>query len=220
MRVKDTLFYITGAASGLGAATAELLHAKGAYVALFDINLDAAQALAERLNARAASEKDAQEQGQGQGQDQQQGLSSNSAGPASRATSTGSAPGTRASLASLGSSGASKPGARQSRSRARSGSRSSGSSAAAAPASSSSAATGSSSPAPRALAAQVDVVSEEEVQAAIELCDRTWPHVVPGGVLNAGGVGMAGKTINQDGEPFDLDTYRKVVEINVRRCQC
>lgn len=67
----------------------------------------------------------------------------------------------------------------------------------------------------RAMAAQVDVVSEEEVLEAIKKTDDLWPEVKVGGVVNCGGVGMAGKIINQDGEPFDLDTFKTVVEINV-----
>lgn len=68
----------------------------------------------------------------------------------------------------------------------------------------------------RALAAQVDVVSEEEVAEAIKKSDKAWPGVNVGGCVNCGGVGMAGKIINSEGEPFDLDTFRTVVEINVR----
>lgn len=67
----------------------------------------------------------------------------------------------------------------------------------------------------RALAAQVDVVSEEEVAEAIKKTDEAWPDVILGGCVNCGGVGMAGKIINSEGEPFDLDTFRTVVEINV-----
>ena len=119
MQIKDRLFYITGAASGLGAASAELLHSKGAYVALLDLNLDAAQALEKKLGSE------------------------------------------------------------------------------------------------RSHAYQIDVCSEEDVINAIKSCDEKWPNVIPGGLLNAGGVGMAGKTLDQDLNPFDLETYRKVVEINV-----
>ncbi|KDN52492.1 NAD(P)-binding protein [Tilletiaria anomala UBC 951] len=121
MQIKDRLFYITGAASGLGAASARLLHSKGAYVALLDINLPAVQALARELGSG------------------------------------------------------------------------------------------------RAHAAQVDVCSEKDVQDAIDECDRFWKNNNPvvGGVLNAGGVGIAGKILNQDGEPFDLDTYKTVIDINL-----
>jgi NAD(P)-dependent dehydrogenase (short-subunit alcohol dehydrogenase family) len=46
---------VTGGASGLGAATARALAAKGAKVALFDINLDAAQSVANEIGGLALS---------------------------------------------------------------------------------------------------------------------------------------------------------------------
>ncbi|MFY0991914.1 SDR family NAD(P)-dependent oxidoreductase [Halomonas sp. C05BenzN] len=52
MHVKDNTFLITGAASGLGAATAERLVAAGGRVVLCDLN-DAVQAHAERLGDAA-----------------------------------------------------------------------------------------------------------------------------------------------------------------------
>jgi NADP-dependent 3-hydroxy acid dehydrogenase YdfG len=42
---------ITGGASGLGAATARLLASKGVKVALFDLNLEQGEALAQELGA-------------------------------------------------------------------------------------------------------------------------------------------------------------------------
>jgi NAD(P)-dependent dehydrogenase (short-subunit alcohol dehydrogenase family) len=44
---------VTGAGSGLGAATAEKLAARGAKVALLDVNIDAAKAVAARIGALA-----------------------------------------------------------------------------------------------------------------------------------------------------------------------
>ncbi|EST04984.1 Short-chain dehydrogenase/reductase SDR [Kalmanozyma brasiliensis GHG001] len=123
MQIKDRVFYVTGGASGLGAATVVHLHNLGAYVAIMDLQLDASSSLAASLN--------------------------------------------------------------------------------------------SSSGAQRAAAFEVDVCSEEDVSAAIAGADKLWPNVVVGGCVNCGGVGMAGKTINQAGEPFDLDTFRKTVEINL-----
>lgn len=49
--VKDRHVLITGAASGIGAATAELLAARGARVFLGDLNGDAGAALVERITA-------------------------------------------------------------------------------------------------------------------------------------------------------------------------
>lgn len=46
---------VTGAASGIGAATARLLHARGATVVLGDIDVDGAGALADELGERASA---------------------------------------------------------------------------------------------------------------------------------------------------------------------
>ncbi|RDB43753.1 SDR family NAD(P)-dependent oxidoreductase [Halomonas sp. DQ26W] len=54
MQVKDNTFLITGAASGLGAATAERIVAAGGQVVLCDLN-DSVQAHAERLGPSARS---------------------------------------------------------------------------------------------------------------------------------------------------------------------
>jgi NAD(P)-dependent dehydrogenase (short-subunit alcohol dehydrogenase family) len=119
MKVADHVWYVTGGASGLGEASARLLHSLGGYVAVWDINEDAAAALAKDLGAK------------------------------------------------------------------------------------------------RATSARVDVVSEEDVNEAIEKADKAFPDVPVGGVVNCGGVAMVGKIINGDGEPFDLDTFKTVVEINL-----
>ncbi|MFC3608819.1 SDR family oxidoreductase [Stutzerimonas tarimensis] len=50
MRVKDKVVLITGAASGLGLADAELLAAEGARVVITDVNEEAGQAAAARLD--------------------------------------------------------------------------------------------------------------------------------------------------------------------------
>ncbi|KAJ1018885.1 hypothetical protein NDA16_004688 [Ustilago loliicola] len=126
MQIKDHVFYVTGGASGLGAATAQHLHSLGAYVSIMDLQLEAGQKLADQLN------------------------SSSSGGGAKRAA-----------------------------------------------------------------AFEVDVCSEDAVKAAIDGSDKLWPNVAVGGCVNCGGVGMAGKTIDQNGEPFDLDTFCKTVEINL-----
>ena len=49
MDVRDLCAVVTGGASGLGTATAEILAQKGARVAIFDLNEEAGAALAERL---------------------------------------------------------------------------------------------------------------------------------------------------------------------------
>ncbi|MGC0422014.1 3-hydroxyacyl-CoA dehydrogenase [Embleya sp. AB8] len=53
MRIDGTTALVTGGASGLGLATAELLVAKGASVVLFDLPSSAGKEVAERLGERA-----------------------------------------------------------------------------------------------------------------------------------------------------------------------
>ncbi|PWZ00274.1 NAD(P)-binding protein [Testicularia cyperi] len=125
MQIKDRVFYVTGGASGLGAATVRHLFELGAFVSIMDLNLAAAQELADELNSRA----------QGGGK--------------------------------------------------------------------------------RAAAFEVDVCSEEAVIAGIEGSDKAFPGVTVGGCVNCGGVAMAGKVIDSSGNPFDLETFKKVVEINL-----
>jgi NAD(P)-dependent dehydrogenase (short-subunit alcohol dehydrogenase family) len=67
----------------------------------------------------------------------------------------------------------------------------------------------------RAIAAKVDVVSEEDVVRAIKETDETWPDVPLGGCINAGGVGVIGKIIDAKGTPLDLETFRKVIDVNL-----
>lgn len=55
MRLKNKVAIITGAGSGIGAAIARDFVREGARVALFDINLEAAQSLVEELGENAAA---------------------------------------------------------------------------------------------------------------------------------------------------------------------
>ncbi|KAI3485199.1 hypothetical protein L1887_51484 [Cichorium endivia] len=57
MQVKGHVYYVTGGASGLGAATAAHLHALGAYVSIMDLQLEQGQKLADDLNARGGGDK-------------------------------------------------------------------------------------------------------------------------------------------------------------------
>lgn len=55
MKIDGSAAIVTGGASGLGAATVEMLHANGATVMIADVNADGAAALADRLGDRAAA---------------------------------------------------------------------------------------------------------------------------------------------------------------------
>lgn len=54
MQLKDTVFYVTGGASGLGAATVRALHARGALIGLWDLDVAGGEALAKELDGAAA----------------------------------------------------------------------------------------------------------------------------------------------------------------------
>jgi NAD(P)-dependent dehydrogenase (short-subunit alcohol dehydrogenase family) len=54
MELKGSIFIVTGASSGLGAATAQRFHAAGAQVVLADLNVEAGEKLAAELGATAA----------------------------------------------------------------------------------------------------------------------------------------------------------------------
>ncbi|MBU4317073.1 MAG: 3-hydroxyacyl-CoA dehydrogenase [Proteobacteria bacterium] len=54
MEIKDRVGFVTGGASGLGAATVEMLHGKGAKVMIADFNEANGKALVEKLGDRAA----------------------------------------------------------------------------------------------------------------------------------------------------------------------
>ncbi|MGY2290988.1 SDR family NAD(P)-dependent oxidoreductase [Pseudomonas sp. SDO528_S397] len=55
MQIENKVFMVSGGASGLGAATAQMLVAAGAKVMLVDLNADAVAAQAQRLGERARS---------------------------------------------------------------------------------------------------------------------------------------------------------------------
>ena len=53
MDIKNNTIIVTGGASGLGAATAEMLVAQGGRVVIADMNLEAGEALATKLGTAA-----------------------------------------------------------------------------------------------------------------------------------------------------------------------
>jgi NAD(P)-dependent dehydrogenase (short-subunit alcohol dehydrogenase family) len=60
--------------------------------------------------------------------------------------------------------------------------------------------------------AAADVTSEEQVQAAVAAAVEMGPLRA---LVNCAGIGWATRTIGRNGEPHDLEMFRKVVEINL-----
>ena len=60
--------------------------------------------------------------------------------------------------------------------------------------------------------AKADVSNPEQVQAAVDAASEMGPLRA---VVNCAGIGWAGRTINRDGSPFDLDMYETVIRINL-----
>ena len=59
---------------------------------------------------------------------------------------------------------------------------------------------------------KADVSNPEQVQAAVDAAFEMGPLRA---VVNCAGIGWAGRTINRDGSPFDLDMYETVIRINL-----
>ncbi|BGP39489.1 hypothetical protein JCM10449v2_003439 [Rhodotorula kratochvilovae] len=62
---------------------------------------------------------------------------------------------------------------------------------------------------------QCDVGDEESVKKAIKEVKARWQGRTWGGVVHCGGVGMAGKTVGNDGTPFSFDVFSEVHRINL-----
>jgi NAD(P)-dependent dehydrogenase (short-subunit alcohol dehydrogenase family) len=60
--------------------------------------------------------------------------------------------------------------------------------------------------------AQADVTNEDDVAAAVQVATETAPLRA---CIHCAGVGWAERTINRDGTPHHLETFRKIVEINL-----
>jgi len=57
-----------------------------------------------------------------------------------------------------------------------------------------------------------DVTSQEDADAAIAAASEMGPLRA---LVNSAGIGWAGRTVDRNGEPFDLDAFRKVIDINL-----
>jgi NAD(P)-dependent dehydrogenase (short-subunit alcohol dehydrogenase family) len=64
----------------------------------------------------------------------------------------------------------------------------------------------------RAAFEKVDVTSEEEVQAAVERAASLGRFAI---AVHCAGGGIAGRTVNRDGTPHALDSFRRCIELNL-----
>jgi NAD(P)-dependent dehydrogenase (short-subunit alcohol dehydrogenase family) len=60
---------------------------------------------------------------------------------------------------------------------------------------------------------KTDVSDETQVQAAVDAAVATGKPLRV--VVNSAGIGWATRTVNRDGSPHDLASYRKVIEVNL-----
>ncbi|GAA5980405.1 hypothetical protein JCM11641_001793 [Rhodosporidiobolus odoratus] len=67
----------------------------------------------------------------------------------------------------------------------------------------------------RVFYAECDVGDEESVKDALGEVKSKWKERKWGGVVHCGGVGIAGKTVGHDGEPFSFDNFSEVHRINL-----
>ncbi|EGG12014.1 uncharacterized protein MELLADRAFT_51479 [Melampsora larici-populina 98AG31] len=60
-----------------------------------------------------------------------------------------------------------------------------------------------------------DVRSTSDIEEAIKKSTSNWPEKRIGGLVHCAGVVMAGKTVSSTGKPWDYETFRTVVDINL-----
>ncbi|GIH25458.1 short-chain dehydrogenase/reductas [Acrocarpospora phusangensis] len=60
---------------------------------------------------------------------------------------------------------------------------------------------------------RTDVADEASVQAAVDAAVATGKPLRA--VINSAGIGWASRTVNRDGSPHDLASYRKVIDVNL-----
>jgi NAD(P)-dependent dehydrogenase (short-subunit alcohol dehydrogenase family) len=59
---------------------------------------------------------------------------------------------------------------------------------------------------------RTDVSDEQSVQAAVDAAASAGPLRV---AVSCAGIGWAARTVNRDGSPHDLATYRKIIDVNL-----
>jgi len=60
---------------------------------------------------------------------------------------------------------------------------------------------------------EADVCSEEQVNAALNSAIEAYGPLSI--TVNCAGIGSAGRTVGRDGQPFDLEIFRRTIEINL-----
>lgn len=67
----------------------------------------------------------------------------------------------------------------------------------------------------KALFAQCDVASEDQIVSAIQAAQSKWPNVPIGGLVNCGGLSGGQLTIDHEGHPASLDYFQHLVQVNL-----
>ncbi|KAH9823323.1 hypothetical protein DFH28DRAFT_1018288 [Melampsora americana] len=60
-----------------------------------------------------------------------------------------------------------------------------------------------------------DVRSTTDIEEAIKKSKSKWPEKKIGGLVHCAGVSMAGKTVSSTGKPWDYETFKTVIDINL-----
>ncbi len=64
-----------------------------------------------------------------------------------------------------------------------------------------------------AIFTEADVTDEDGVKAAVDAAVQAFGSLRA--VVNCAGIGSAGRTVGKDGAPFDLDVFRRTLEVNL-----
>lgn len=67
----------------------------------------------------------------------------------------------------------------------------------------------------KAFFAQCDATSEADVAQVIKSAKAKWPKARTAGLVYCSGISLGGLTVSNDGQPADLDIFKKVINVNL-----